>query len=145
MMLAAPAVIAPPASLSISSDVPCALEASTNLVNWSDTGATTPASVPASQPEQFYRGVRWQGSITLSWDPITDPAVAGVKIYLGTNSQSYTTSVDVGTANPATIEVPVAAVYYIAATTYGADGNESDFSSEITYQFSQPNLIITRQ
>ncbi len=73
-------------------------------------------------------------SVTLAWDGSIDPGIAGYKIYYGTTSHSYSSSVDVGNVTSATISLPSDnATYYFAATTYDASGTESDFSNEATY------------
>jgi hypothetical protein len=73
------------------------------------------------------------GSVTLAWNPSTDPIVAGYNIYYGGASATYTNEIPVGNATNVTISglVP-GATYYFAATTYSAAGVESAFSSEVS-------------
>ena len=73
-------------------------------------------------------------SVTLGWNPSTDPSVAGYNIYYGTASQVYTSKVTVGNATTATILGLVeGTTYYFAATTYDAFNAESSLSDEISY------------
>jgi hypothetical protein len=73
-------------------------------------------------------------SVSLVWDSSADSNIAGYKIYYGTTSHDYTSSVDVGKVTQASIAIPSAnKTYYFAATTYDTSGLESDYSNEATY------------
>jgi hypothetical protein len=70
-------------------------------------------------------------SVPLAWNPSPDVNVAGYKIYYGGASRTYTNSVDVGNVTSTVITgLAEGTTYFFAATTYGADGVESDFSDE---------------
>jgi hypothetical protein len=72
--------------------------------------------------------------ITLAWDSNVEPDVAGYIVYYGTRSADYDFDVDVGDYDSITISGLVEDVmYYFAVTAYDAEGNESDFSEEITF------------
>ena len=74
------------------------------------------------------------GSVTLAWDPSTDPTVTGYNVYYGGASGTYTNEICAGNATNVTISGLVqGATYYFAATTYAASGMESPFSSEVSY------------
>ena len=74
------------------------------------------------------------GTLTLAWDPSTDPSVVGYRLYQGGESQVYTNVVDVGAANTTTITgLAPGATYYFALTAYDANDFESAFSGEISY------------
>jgi len=76
--------------------------------------------------------------ITLAWDSNVEPDVAGYIVYYGTRSGDYDFDVDVGDYDSITISGLVEDVmYYFTVTAYDAEGNESDFSAEITY----PNSV----
>jgi hypothetical protein len=73
-------------------------------------------------------------SITLAWDPSTDPTVAGYNIYHGVTSRTYTNMVDAGNVTGVTITGLVeGTTYFIAATAYNLLGLESDYSGEVSY------------
>jgi hypothetical protein len=73
-------------------------------------------------------------SVTLTWVPSMDAAVAGFKIYYGPATHAYTNSLTLGLVTNVTVDGLVeGATYYFAATTYGTNGNESDFSNEAIY------------
>ena len=79
-------------------------------------------------------------SVSLRWDapttnadstPLTD--LAGFKIYQGTASGVYGTSVDVGNIRCYIVTgLTVGITYYFAATAYNISANESDFSNEVS-------------
>ena len=74
------------------------------------------------------------GSVTLAWDPSTDPTVTGYNVYYGGASGTYTNEICAGNATNVTIsDLVQGATYYFAATTFAASGMESPFSSEVSY------------
>jgi hypothetical protein len=76
---------------------------------------------------------------TLSWNqPLTNTDstplddLAGYKLYYGTASGDYSTSIDMG--NVTTFVVPNLTwgiIYYFSVTAYDTGGNESGYSNEI--------------
>jgi hypothetical protein len=72
------------------------------------------------------------GRITLEWDPVTHPDLAGYMVYYGTFSEDYDESVDVGNWTSVTIEgLEEDVTYYFSVTAYSADGEESEYSNEV--------------
>jgi hypothetical protein len=72
--------------------------------------------------------------VTLAWDPNTDETVAGYKIYYGNTSHNYPWRIDVGNTTSYTISnLQGGRTYYIAATAYDINDNESDYSNEVVY------------
>jgi hypothetical protein len=72
----------------------------------------------------------YAGDATLSWTASKDSNVAGYKLYYGTVSHSYTSSINVGLQTTATVTGLNAGVYYFAVTAYNSAGAESGFSNE---------------
>jgi Fibronectin type III domain len=73
-------------------------------------------------------------SVTLGWDPSSDPNSVAYNIYYGTVSHEYTTEVSAGNATSVVINGLIeGATYYFAATTYDVSGQESSFSDEVPY------------
>jgi len=68
----------------------------------------------------------------LTWDPSLEADVAGYKVYVGIASQDYTESIDVGNTTSHTVSLFTPVVHYFAVTAYNADGEESDFSNEVS-------------
>ena len=97
----------------------------------------------------FYHPVSAQGStnlgtsaVVLHWEPSPSPGIIGYRIYYGTASGQYVTSVEVGSVVTATItDLTVGISYYFAVTAFNADGDESDFSNE--YKFV-PGLNVVQ-
>ena len=72
--------------------------------------------------------------LTLAWDPNPEPDLAGYKLYYGTESTEYGQGVDINKNESVTISgLELSKRYYFAVTAYDLQGNESDFSDEISY------------
>ena len=90
------------------------------------------------------------GEATLSWDPPTTNVdgspltdLGGYKIYYGTASGSYTTSIDVGNTVSYTVTNLIAGTtYYFAATASDTLYNESGYSNEVSKIISSIPLTI---
>ena len=97
----------------------------------SGLAVTTPSSVFGSQ------------SVTLAWNPVTNANVAGYNIYYGSVSQTYTNVTPVGNVTNATISGFVAgATYYFAATRLSTSGQESAYSSEVSYTIPNGTPVL---
>ena len=74
-------------------------------------------------------------SVSLCWDPSTDPDVVGYSIYWGLASATYLDMTNVDVVTNATVAglIP-GTTYYFAATALDSLGLESDFSNEVVYQ-----------
>ncbi|MDD5141457.1 MAG: Ig-like domain-containing protein, partial [Verrucomicrobiales bacterium] len=74
------------------------------------------------------------GSVTLAWNPSTDPSVVGYNLYYGGTSGIYTNKVSTAnTTNSIVSGLIEGTTYYFAATAYDNFGLESPFSNETTY------------
>ena len=72
------------------------------------------------------------GRITLEWDPVTHPDLAGYVVYYGTFSEYYDESIDVGNYTSVTIEgLEEDVTYYFSVTAYSVSGEESTYSNEV--------------
>ncbi len=72
--------------------------------------------------------------VVLQWDPSSGP-VAGYRIYYGTSSRVYDSSLDVGNTTTCTVSnLQDGPSYYFAATAVGTSGEESDYSVEAVYE-----------
>jgi|SRR3954469_19921393 hypothetical protein len=77
-------------------------------------------------------------SVTLGWDPSSDPDVAGYNVYYGPSSRNYTNEVDAGNSTVCSIfGLVIGATYYFAVTAYNDLGVESAPSDEIVYTVPQ--------
>jgi hypothetical protein len=80
----------------------------------------------------FAAGDLYGARLTLAWDINGDSLTKGYKVYYGTKSGTYDTAVDVGNQTQYEADnLKPATIYFLAATAYDADGNESSFSEEI--------------
>ncbi len=70
-------------------------------------------------------------TVTLAWD--ASSGATGYKLYYGTATKNYTTTIDVKNVLTYTIpNLPDGSTYYFAATAYDAS-SESDYSTEVSY------------
>jgi hypothetical protein len=72
--------------------------------------------------------------VTVAWDAIRDPNVAGHMVYYGYTSGHYEGVVDVGMQTTSTIlDLEEGQAYYFVVATYDTNGEESELSSEIVF------------
>jgi fibronectin type 3 domain-containing protein len=77
--------------------------------------------------------------VVLAWTPIPDPAVNNYRVYWGTQSRTYSASLNVGNVATATVRSLVAGTtYFFAVTATASDGRESAFSNEASYTVPLP-------
>lgn len=73
-------------------------------------------------------------NVIVSWNPNTEPDLAGYKVYYGTEPGEYTTSIDVGNVTQREVSgLEMGGTYYFAVTAYDFNGNESAPSTEVVY------------
>ncbi len=73
-------------------------------------------------------------SAHLTWDAVSDPDLAGYKLYYGTSSETYLQSVDVNNVTAHTVTgLSSGVTYYFVATAYDSSSppNESEFSNVV--------------
>lgn len=72
-------------------------------------------------------------SITVSWNPNSDPDLAGYRVYYGTSSGRYSEVVDANLATKVVVDgLQPATRYYFVVTAYDSAGNESEPSDEVS-------------
>ncbi len=72
------------------------------------------------------------GSITLAWDPVTSPLVAGYVIHYGPGPGNYTASIDAGSVTTRTLsDLTEGATYHFAAAAYDAAHIEGALSNDV--------------
>jgi hypothetical protein len=72
--------------------------------------------------------------LTLAWDASASSAVAGYRLYYGTNTRSYQFVTNTGLMLTQTVVLPHRGRWFFAATAYDTNGLESDFSSEVSWE-----------
>lgn len=70
------------------------------------------------------------GEAFLSWDPNTEPDLAGYRVYIGTASGRYGEPIWAGNQTTYTIEELPTGTFYFAVTAVDTAGNESGYSNE---------------
>ena len=70
--------------------------------------------------------------VTLAWDAITQPELAGYKVYVGTSSRNYGAGTNVGIVTQYTVTGLGPGTYYFAVTAYDATGRETGYSNEVS-------------
>jgi hypothetical protein len=74
-------------------------------------------------------------NVSLAWDPNTESGLAGYKVYYGTASRNYSSTLNVGNWTTCTISgLAEGTTYYFAVTAYDTSGLESPYSAEVTYK-----------
>ncbi len=73
-------------------------------------------------------------TVTLAWDASPSAAVAGYRVYWGTNSRAYCCVTNAGLVLTQAVMLPHRGRWFFAATAYDTNGLESDFSSEVSWE-----------
>ncbi len=73
-------------------------------------------------------------TVTLAWDASPSAAVAGYRVYWGTNSRAYCCVTNAGLVLTQAVVLPHRGRWFFAATAYDTNGLESDFSSEVSWE-----------
>jgi hypothetical protein len=76
--------------------------------------------------------IAFAATVQVTWNPNTEPDLAGYRLYVGEASGQYGEPVDVGnvTGHAMQITPEYGATYYFALTAYDTSGNESGYSDE---------------
>ena len=84
--------------------------------------------IPLSFPKIIHAA-----QVTLEWDAVIHPLLEGYVVYYGTYSGDYDVSLDLGNYTSCTIsDLDENEIYYFAVTAYSTEGEESDFSNEVS-------------
>lgn len=80
---------------------------------------------------------------SLAWDAHIDSTVTAYRVYYGTVSENYTTSINV--ENQTTVTIPnleSGIVYFFAITAINSSGLESGISNQVSFQPGQEGISI---
>ena len=80
---------------------------------------------------------------TASWDPNTEPDLAGYKLSYGTQPGIHTVTIDVGRVTTYTFNPPAGTRYYVVVQAYSTTGALSAKSAEVTLDVPLPNRAPT--
>ncbi len=70
--------------------------------------------------------------VSLSWDPSVSTNISGYKVYVGNSSRNYGNPIQIGNQTAYTVTDLTDGTWYFAVTAFDVDGNESDFSNEVS-------------
>ena len=84
-------------------------------------------------------------SVSLSWDPNTEPDIAGYKVHCGTSSGVYSQFTDVSQTTASVSDLAVGIRYYFAVTAYNKAGLESGYSEEVSAIVPSPDTAPAPQ
>lgn len=89
-------------------------------------------------------------TVHLAWDASVSTEVTGYKLYYGGSSTNYSNVVNVGNVTEFTVSVNENNPLFFAVTAYDGNGNESDYSTElscstITTQTSGKGVVSVKQ
>jgi hypothetical protein len=90
-----------------------------------------------------WSSVMQAATVRLSWDANSQANLAGYKVYYGTASHSYDTSIYVGNTTTYAVASLNPGTYYFAVTAWDTSGNESGFSNEVAATLL-PGTTITQ-
>ena len=92
------------------------------------------ASLLLSGPVQAAAAVAGFNSASLAWDSSPSSGVAGYRVYMGTSSGNYSSSVLAANATATSIQgLVTGATYFFAVKAFDANGVESAFSNEVRF------------
>jgi hypothetical protein len=81
--------------------------------------------------------------VTIAWDPKVDTGLAGYRLYYGTASGVYNSSINVGNETTYTVTGLGPGTYYFTVTAYYSSGHETGFSNEMSQVVSSLSSSYT--
>jgi hypothetical protein len=81
--------------------------------------------------------------VSLAWDQSISPHLCGNKIYVGTASRTYGSPITIGLQTTYTVTGLSSGTWYFAVTAFDCDGNESDFSNEVSQKIGSSTVPVT--
>lgn len=81
------------------------------------------------------------GRVTLAWDPIEDPDLAGYTVVWGQTSKAYSGAQSVGIAAEASVSLEAGKTYFIAVRGVDKQGVAGELSEEVTAIVSGPDVV----
>jgi hypothetical protein len=88
---------------------------------------------PQQVPVSLFVNAPTSGTATLNWSPNTDADLAGYKLYMGTSSETYGSSIDLGNVTTAKwLNLASGHTYFFVVQAYDASGNYGAYSTEVS-------------
>jgi hypothetical protein len=90
-----------------------------------------------------YPSVGDLGRARFSWEAVANQSVTGYKVYWGTSSGVYNHTVDAGNMTSVIIgDFSEGVQYFSAITAYSATGEESNFSTELSFTYDTTDRVV---
>jgi hypothetical protein len=70
--------------------------------------------------------------VSLAWDASVSPNISGYKVYVGNSSRTYNAPITIANQTTYTVSGLTDGTFYFAVTAFDIDGNESDYSNEVS-------------
>ena len=86
----------------------------------------------------FLSGSILAADVTLAWDPVSVSGISGYKLYYGSSSRNYSTSISAGNQTTQTVSGLSSGTYYFAVTALYSSGTESSYSNEVSTTINSP-------
>ena len=86
-------------------------------------------------------GSAFSATANLAWNSVQHDDLTGYRVYYGTQSNSYTASINVGKQTSYPVEGLTSGVTYYFAVTSCTPNDESDYSDEISGAFEDPGSV----
>lgn len=104
------------------------------------TSPSAPASPASATPDSPTTASLH--TVTLTWDPVSHPDLAGYRLYVGTQPGRYETTLDIGAVASYRYQgLQPGTSYYFAVSAYDRTGTESPKSNEVSYTASAPTPV----
>ena len=92
----------------------------------------TPVPTPTSTPPPTPTPLPTPPSVSLAWDPETDPSVDGYNLWMGFTSGAETRGANLGLVSMTTIQLTSGVTYYFVVTAHNTVGDSLP-SNEISF------------
>lgn len=84
-------------------------------------------------------------TVTLAWDPNSEPDLEGYRLHIGTSSRSYNIVIPVGKTTEYTVtELPPGSKFFFAVTAVNSSGLESTYSEEVSHSIA-PAVVLAQK
>jgi hypothetical protein len=82
----------------------------------------------------------WAADVSLAWDHSISEGVLGYRMYYGNASRTYSAHDEVPYQTTWTVTGLGSGIWYFAATAFDTNGNESNFSNEVSTTIGAPSI-----
>ncbi|MFP4516465.1 MAG: fibronectin type III domain-containing protein [Desulfovibrionales bacterium] len=90
----------------------------------------------------FFLSVAHASGVTLEWDHHSDSSIQGYNLHYRTDNKEYKKLVDAGYDTQISVSGLSDTTYHFAVTAYDAEGNESGYSSEVSFDAGSSAVIV---